>query len=444
MRRRLGFVLGYLGLALLLAAAVVYAAPAQQADEVVRFRITNPRLDLYKLALPPLSGDAEAGRRLAQVLSTDLSLSGLFRLLDPASFLEEPPGTGLGIEPERWRTVGAEGVLKARARLADGMLHVEVHLYEVLKGNSPVLLRFYHLPVDKLRQLGHRLAGDIVRFYTGEEPFFETQIAFSMPVPGGTEIAVMDWDGHGVRRVTDNHSKNILPSWHPQGTSLLCTSFQRGAPDLFGVPLGPDRPRLVSARSGLNTGGVYSPDGSKIALTLSRDGNPDIYLLNDRGDLIKRLTDSPFIDTSPAWSPDGRRLAFVSNRYGSPQLWTMAASGAGQAQLTHRGKYNQEPAWQPKVAGGAPLIAFSARDETGAYDIFTVNADSKELVRLTENRESNWHPSWAPNGRALAYASSRGGVWVGTADGKVERQVYGGAAEGPSWGPLATTTRRMP
>ena len=62
-------------------------------------------------------------------------------------------------------------------------------------------------------------------------------------------------------------------------------------------------------------------------------------------------------------------------------------------------------------------------------------AASGEMVRITEGHGSNQHPTWAPNGRAIAYGSSRGGLWISTADGRTERQVYKGNASTPAWSP---------
>jgi TolB protein len=193
------------------------------------------------------------------------------------------------------------------------------------------------------------------------------------------------------------------------------------------------KPRVLSSRPGINTGASFSPDGQRIAATLSQDGNSEIYLLDKNGGVIKRLTNNPFIDSSPSWSPDGSRIVFVSDRHGSPQVWVMAADGSGQQRLTRRGNYNTEPKWTPRK--DAPLVAFSGRDEKLAYDIFTVNVDTGEMVRITEGHGSNNAPTWAPNGRAIAYESSRGGLWISTADGRTEKQVYRGSAIGPAWGP---------
>jgi TolB protein len=190
----------------------------------------------------------------------------------------------------------------------------------------------------------------------------------------------------------------------------------------------------VSARAGLNMGAAWSPDGGKIACSLSHEGGTDIYLLTPAGQIIKRLTATqPKISTSPTWSPDGGRIAFVSDRYGSPQIWIMSADGSGQKRLTYKGNYNQEPSWCPRR--DTPLVAFSGRDEQMHYDIFTVNPDNGEYGRITEGHGSNVRPTWAPNGRAVAYESTRGGIWVSTADGRTERQVYRGSARSPQWGP---------
>lgn len=440
MRRTL-FTVGYLGLGAALALWAV--APSQlkaqqspqQADEIVRFRITNPSQALYKIAVPAVLGDAQTGQVMQEVLSGDLALSGFFKTLDPKSFVADLAKEDLGMVPDSWKTVGAESVVKARIVSTGGDISVEFRLFEVVKGEAAVLVKTYRGGTADARRLAHQFAADIVKYFTNEDSFFGTQIAFSRVQGRVQELAVMDWDGAGLRNVTSNGSQNILPSWHPGGGQLLYTSFVRSTPDLWMIPSGGGRPKRISTRPGLNTGGVFAPDGGKLALTLSIDGNSEIYLLTASGEIIKRLTSAPSIDSSPTWSPDGGQIAFVSDRYGSPQIWVMTSSGGGQKKLTNKGNYNQEPAWAPKAVNGKSLVAYSGRDEKGTFDIFTVDAVSGENVRLTENRGNNTHPTWAPNARAIAYKSSRGGIYAATADGKTERQVFRGTAEAPTWGP---------
>ena len=422
------------GAALFLAAALPSRAqPASPAGDAVRFRIQAGGRDLYKLAVPMPIGDKAAAQSVSDVATNDLTLSGYFRVLDPKATLANLAAEGLSINAQDWKNIGAEGVVKARATASGSDVKLEFRLYEVTKGDQAVLAKDYRGPQSMVRTLSHQWAAEVVRYYTGEDSFFNSRIAFSAATGRmRRDLFVMDWDGQGVTQLTRS-SQNILPSWSPSGAELAFTSYAAGKPDLYAMPPSGGRMRVLSSRPGLNMGAAYSPDGSKIAATLSQDGNSEIYLLSAQGAILKRLTSTPFIDTSPSWSPDGSRIAFVSDRHGSPQIWIMAADGSGQQKVTRRGNYNQTPRFCPRA--DPPLIAFTARDEKLAYDIFTVNADSGDMTRITEGHGSNQNPSWAPNGRALAYESSRGGIWVSTFDGRTERQVYRSAASAPSWGP---------
>jgi TolB protein len=422
-----------IGCALVWSAATPSRAQPAATDDAIRFRIQAGGRDLYKLAIPLPIGDHAAAQTASDVASNDLALSGYFKVLDSKAFLANLVAEGLSLNPQDWRNVGAEGVIKARATPYGNEVKYEFRLFEVTKGDQPVLAKDYRGPSSMARALVHQWAAEVVKYYTGEDSFFASRIAFSGSAgPKRRDVFVMDWDGGGVHAVTRS-SQNILPSWSPSGSELAFTSFMAGKPDLYVVPASGGRPVSISARPGVNMGAAYSPDGTKIAATLSQDGNSEIYLLSTTGSILKRLTSNPYIDTSPTWSPDGSRIAFVSDRHGTPQIWVMSADGSGQQKVTRRGNYNQEPAWTRRK--DAPLVTFTARDEKYAYDIFTVNVDTGEMTRLTEGRGSNHHPTWAPNGRAVAYESSRGGIWISTADGRTERQVYKGDASAPSWGP---------
>lgn len=441
--RRAVFTLAYGAAAVLLLSHAVAPVSSEaqnppaagRADDVVRFRITNPGQALYKIAIPAVLGDASAAAVMTEVLSTDLALSGYFKVLDPKSFVADLAKEDVNMSPDAWKPVGAESLIKAKVTSSGGDLSVEFRLYELIKGDQPVLGKAYRGSVGDTRKLAHLFAAEVLKYFTAEDSFFHSQIAFSRVDGRQQELTVMDWDGADVRQVTRNGSQNYLPGWSPKGDALLYTSFVRGTADLWQIPSAGGRPKRISTRPGMNTGGVFSPTSGQIAATLSFEGNSEIYLLSPGGEIIKRLTNNPGIDSSPSFSPDGSQIAFVSDRYGSPQIWVMAADGSGQRRLTTKGSYNQEPSWAPKAINGQSLIAFTGRDERGNFDIFTINAASAELTRITEGRGSNSHPSWAPNARALTYKSSRGGIWVSTFDGKTERQVYRGSVESPVWGP---------
>ena len=119
-----------------------------------------------------------------------------------------------------------------------------------------------------------------------------------------------------------------------------------------------------------------------------------------------------------------------TNRAGTPQIWVTSSGGGGARRLTYQGSYNQEPEWCPKR--GSNVIAFTARDKGGNYDIFAVDAKKGELKRLTQGQGSNRSPTWAPNGRLIAFERSGQGIWLMDAEGFNQHKIYPGGST-PAW-----------
>jgi TolB protein len=426
-------------LALALLAMVPGAAPADDSRGVV-IDLDNPQRALYPIAIPaPVGGDSAAGQQAAEVLSFDLGVAGWFKVLDPRGFLADLEKEGLGIEPKTWDSVGAFGVIKSRVTASGDNVELEFRLYEIEKGNRAVLTRTYKGSKAELRSLVHRFANEVVKYYTGEDGFFGSKIAFvTKSGKQQKKILAMDFDGANTYSLTRNRSINILPSWSPSGGKVAFTSYMRNNPDLYVVGAGGGRPKRLTKYYGMNTGASWSPDGSKIALTLSKDGNPEIYIIDaSDGSIIKRLTSSRAIDTSPAWSPNCREIAFVSDREGGPQIFVMNADGGNQRRVSFNGDYNTTPVWSPRK--GKRIVAYTTRDQ-GNFDIVTLDLDSTTMTRITQGQGNNEEPSFSPNGRAIAFASTRkegAGVYIANADGTgPQHRVYKGSATSVDWGPM--------
>jgi TolB protein len=415
--------------------ALVHGSASAQQQSAVVIELENPKRGLYPIAVPRGSdSDPALAAEAEAIMGFDLEVSGWFDVLDPRSFLADLRAEGLGIEPQKWKDVGSFGVVKYRVTRAGGDIVLEARLYEVEKGKAAVLSRSYR--GKDLRTLAHTWCNEVVQYYTGELGFFGSRIAFVTRGSSGKQVMAMDFDGHGVHSLTRNGSLNILPDWSPDGSKVAFTSYMRNNPDLYVVGAGGGRPVRVSKQPGMNTGASWSPDGSKIALTLSKDGNPEIYVISVSGQILRRLTENRHIDTSPVWSPDGREIAFVSDRHGGPQIFVMNADGSNQRRVSRNGDYNTTPAWSPRK--GKRIIAYTTRDK-GNYDIVTLDIDSGEMVRITQGQGNNEEPSFAPNGRAIAFASTRkegAGIYIANADGSGKQQrVYKGAATSIDWGP---------
>ena len=429
----------------LMTAAIVLAAacPLLMGARPI-LDITGPNFRPFPLALVEAipSGAADADAKLAKeligVLKGDLEMSGLFKLIDPKSFITKPDAEGFdegAIKWQEWADTGAEGLVKARVTQEKGKAVITLRLYEV--GPAKMALeKTFELSADDARHTAHRFANEVVRYFTGEKGVFLTRILFVRKHTGSESISVIDVDGHGEETLVSNGAINLLPSWAPDGKSILYTSFINHNPDLYEYGFNSKLSHVVSNQPGLNIGAQTSPDGKKIALTLSRDDNSEIYLIDRQGKTLQRLTNDWGIDSSASWSPDGKKIAFVSTRSGNPHIYLMNADGSEQKRITFKGNYNQTPKWSPK----GDRIAFTARDERNVFDLFTVDPNSGDIARLTQDQGNNDEPSWSPNGKYLVFTSTRGGssqIYIMSADGLNQRKISSGKGEcaTPSWGP---------
>jgi TolB protein len=418
-----------------LCTALLAAAPARAERPMID--LSGARVQTYPLALAPPLGAAEPGRAVLEVLAADLDRSGLFRLLDPNSFLANPSeGTDpKKIDFSRWMTVGAQGLVKAVTSVEGDKVQVEFHLYDPARG-AEQMHGTYSAPSAGQRHIAHRFADDLVRFFTQEPGDFETRIAYVRETESGKQIVVADSDGFGPHALTGT-AINLLPAWTPDGGGIAFTTFRDGAAHVYLVDILSRAVRPLVLMGDFATGVTYSSDGRRFAFSASVQDNTDVYLSSAAGAMPRQLTSSKSIDISASFSPDGKQIAFISDRAGSPQVYVMDADGSRQRRITFQGNYNQEPAWSPK----GDLIAFSGRDEHRSFDIYTVQLSTGKVTRLTQNAGTNEKPAWSPNGRHLLFASTRSGkrqVWQMTADGNNQRQITNekvGASD-PAWGPL--------
>lgn len=427
-------------IALLLCSAHAFALDAAAQGPIVG-DVEGGELRAFPLAvadprLAATSSDRKAeAERFAAVLRNDLEMSGAFQLLDKKSFIDTDGFEGADVRFDDWRNVGAQGLVKSRLSLQGTDWLIELFVYEV--GSSKLLVKkTLTMPTSDIRAAGHAAADEVFRAFTGEPGVFRTRITVVKKVQGEKHVFVIDVDGEGATQVTRGGGLNLLPSWSPDGRSIVFTSYRFDNPDLFEIAVGGGEPKPLSRRAGLNTGGRISPDGGRIAVTLSQDGNSELYLLDRSGNVLKRLTNQWGIDTSPSWAPDGSRVAFVSSRSGHPDLFMLDIDSGTTKRLTFKGTYNQTPAFSPR----GNLIAFTARDERNVFDIFTLDVASGEIKRVTQNQGNNEEPSFSPNGRLLVFTTTRNKakqLVVSTVDGSKQTVLPSlGEHTSPSWGPF--------
>lgn len=115
---------------------------------------------------------------------------------------------------------------------------------------------------------------------------------------------------------------------------------------------------------------------------------------------LKKLTNIE--NAYPDWSPDGSKLVFQSNRTGNSQIYVMNADGSNVVRLTNSQGNDAGPHFSPD---GSKIVFDSDRD--GNSEIYVMKADGTGETRLTNNPADDGHPNWAPDGARIIFDSSR-------------------------------------
>jgi TolB protein len=395
-----------------------------------------------------LSGDAEtlaAAQTIGQVLWDDLAFEREFDMIPRDTYASIPRARSMTDVPfDRWRELGADGLVIGTVQKTGNDVRVEVRLFQVRDQRS-VFGREYHGSIANPRLYAHTISDEIFEHQVALRGVARTRLAFdsnrdaervaeTVEAREVKEVYICDYDGANQRRVTVNRRLNITPVWSPDGRSIAYTSYRRGFPDIFVShiyeALPPDNP---TKGVGHNFLPAYSPDGTKIAFMSNRDGNPEIYVMNADGGGVRRLTNSPAIDVTPTWSPNGTQIAFTSDRSGTPQIYVMSADGLEAPRKLTSESYCDRPTWSPPPYNE---IAYASRTG-GGYDIKILDLASGQIRQITFGEGSNESPAFAPNGRHLAFMSTRSGksqIYTIGRDGKGLKQITKlGHNEMPNW-----------
>jgi Tol biopolymer transport system component len=269
-------------------------------------------------------------------------------------------------------------------------------------------------------------------------PPLSGRIAFASDRDGNLEIYVMNADGTGQTRLTNNDDDDLFPGWSPDGTKIVFSSDRDGIAQIYVMNAdGTGQTRLTN-NAGYDVAPVWSPDGAKIVFSSDRDGNNEIYVMNADGTGQTRLTTNNEEDLFSAWSPDGAKIAFVSNRDGNDGIYVMNSDGTGQTRITNNAGSFGTPAWSPD---GTKITFGSIRD--GNLDIYVMSADGTGQIRLTDNLARDVLSAWSPDGTKIAFSSDREfnfEIYVMSADGTgLTRLTINCAVDfGPAWSPIAS------
>ncbi len=231
-----------------------------------------------------------------------------------------------------------------------------------------------------------------------------TRVAFEGFMPGGqaNHIYVVNIDGSGLKRVSQDSYTHMYPSWSPNSSHLVYMSrpdtgtfYNLNIVDIFSLQI-----RQLSIGDYMDRFPSWSPDGEYVAFHTNReDPNPAtcwpncllaIYIIDaetseggpaqDDGNLI----DGGAVD----WSPNSRQLAFHSNRDGNWNIYLMQQDGSVR-QLTNEPGDELFPSWSPD----GNFISYG-RETADGFQIAVTPVDHFEPVYFESQANRDIQPDW--------------------------------------------------
>lgn len=429
------------------ALALVIPALIPDARAELKISVTQGRVEPMPIAISSFVGDgpnAGIGKQMSDIISHNLESSALFRPINPTAFIQDARSTALeGPRFADWKPLNSQALVTGAITAAsDGRLRVEFRLWDVF-GEVQVDGMAYTTTPQNWRRIAHIISDSIFKRLTGEEGYFDTRIVYiaeSGPYNARVKrLAIMDQDGANHRYLTDGSYMVLTPRFSPNAQEITYLAYVNDRPRVYLYNIDTGRQEVLGDFPGMTFSPRFSPDGNGVIMSLANNGNTDIYLMDLRTRQIRQLTNSPSIETAPSFSPDSRRLVFESDRSGKQQLYTMNADGSNQQRITFGDGRYANPVWSPR----GDLIAFTKMLQ-GKFYIGVVKPDGsgERLISTSFHVEG---PTWAPNGRYLAYfkelPSGRGGrtakAYMIDLTGYNERELSTpGDASDPAWSPL--------
>lgn len=162
-------------------------------------------------------------------------------------------------------------------------------------------------------------------------------------------------------------------------------------------------------------------------------------LVGDEGFQQHTFTDEGY-DADVCVDPTGKWMAFASTRHSEKaSIYLQRVDGSAVTKLTSDDSDNAYPTFSPD----GKLVAFCST-RAGAWNIYVMDTDGRDTVTVTSGNAQCIHPSFSPDGTRLVYSSlgTRSNQWelwtVNLATNERQQIGYGLF---PTWSPARDVDR---
>jgi TolB protein len=413
-------------LKILLIFVLIFVNPilvAQETDAVTIVAVGDAEQENEKLAFasPNYQGNFADGEKkvmqdLYAIMISDFSFYK--HLFDVQSALIERNSL---VSYAIWKKQNYRYVIESTLSKAGEKILMDFNLYDVVNEKS-LMQNKVAVDIYNIRTTAHEISHGLYRAITGKESIFKSKILFvsdrtSVGSDTRKEIYLMDFDGERKQRITYENSMIISPALSPDNSkimySIIESKWQKSSHgniikakniNLYIYDLVSKQKTLVSELDGINSGAIFAADGEHIYLTLSHQKNADIYKMNLKTKQKTQVTNHFLDDVDPHINADGNLMTFLSGRSGKAMIYTLdpRALEKDVKRISFVGKFNAAPRFTPD---GREIVFSSWVDER--FDIYKIDAQGNNLVRLTKNFGSNEEPWFSPDGQFVVFSSQR-------------------------------------
>jgi TolB protein len=349
---------------------------------------------LPKLAVMPIVTTNDADTTLQIVVKKDLDLSGQFDVLDdgaspPGLFLHDSP-----VDTKPWEAKGVQILVRVLAnRLESDRFELRAAAYFTSRGNVAVFQNRIETGPSSVRAAAHRVTDALLGALTGRPGGFASHLLYGARVGANRQVFGIDADGFNLHAESPAGDTAIAPAFGPNGQVYYALSHDYSP---FRLVRGRDADPVPISVQGSVFGLGFSPDHTKLAVSVAAQETSRIYTGRADGSDLSPLSTAALAN-HPVFGPSGK-IAYV------------AGGTSGQ-----RVYVDGRPISPPGFNASAPvfcdtpngvLVVFTVGVGNGA-DLVSTDTRGQGIARLTQNQGANSYPACSPDGRLLAFFSTR-------------------------------------